>query len=235
MKLTRSVGYAVGILLRVQGATAEGPMTADSISQGCKFPPRFLYRVLRRLVDAGLLQGISGPRGGYTLAKPSRQVRLLEIVQAVEEGAGSGGLVPVNRQQKPAIDFVKRTLWSRTLLPANAESVSQSHAGPNWPSCRHAGQQARPRAKTAGRKRPPPRKKSTGRKMRLREVSPDAARSHRAGDPSSPGPRILKPVQFAWNTPTRAGSASRSATEGIALLRSRRRRQLAFQAAGSKS
>jgi Rrf2 family protein len=106
MKLTRSVGYAVGILLRVQGAVADGPMTADSISQGCKFPPRFLYRVLRRLVDAGLLQGISGPRGGYTLAKLPRQVRLLEIVQAVEEGAGSGGLVPVNRQQKPAIDFV---------------------------------------------------------------------------------------------------------------------------------
>ena len=106
MKLTRSVGYAVGILLRVQGAVAEGPMTADSISQGCKFPPRFLYRVLRRLVDAGLLQGISGPRGGYTLAKPSRQVRLLEIVQAVEDGANSGGLVPVNRQQKPAIEFV---------------------------------------------------------------------------------------------------------------------------------
>ena len=106
MKLTRSVGYAVGILLRVQGAVGEGPMTADSISLGCKFPPRFLYRVLRRLVDAGLLRGISGPRGGYTLAKPPRQVRLLEIVQAVEEGAGSGGLLPVNRQQKPAIDFV---------------------------------------------------------------------------------------------------------------------------------
>jgi Rrf2 family protein len=106
MKLTRSVGYAVGILLRVQGAVAEDPMTADSISQGCKFPPRFLYRVLRRLVDAGLLRGISGPRGGYTLAKPSRQVRLLDIVQAVEEGANSGGLVPVNRQQKPAIEFV---------------------------------------------------------------------------------------------------------------------------------
>ncbi len=106
MKLTRSVGYAVGILLRVQGAVTEGPMTADSISQGCKFPPRFLYRVLRRLVDAGLLQGISGPRGGYTLAKASRQIRLLEIVQAVEEGASGGGLVPVNRQQKPAIEFV---------------------------------------------------------------------------------------------------------------------------------
>ena len=106
MKLTRSVGYAVGILLRVQGAVADGPMTADSISQGCKFPPRFLYRVLRRLVDAGLLRGISGPRGGYTLAKPSQQVRLLDIVQAVEEGVSGSRLVPVNRQQKPAIEHV---------------------------------------------------------------------------------------------------------------------------------
>jgi Rrf2 family protein len=90
-------------------------MTADSISQGCKFPPRFLYRVLRRLVDAGLLQGISGPRGGYTLAKAARQVRLLEIVQAVEEGAAGGGLEPVNRQQKPAIDYVN-DLCERSAL-----------------------------------------------------------------------------------------------------------------------
>ena len=160
MKLTRSVGYAVGILLRVQGAVAEGPMTADSISQGCKFPPRFLYRVLRRLVDAGLLQGISGPRGGYTLAKPSRQVRLLEIVQAVEEGASSSGLVPVNRQQKPAIEFVNelcersarqmQNQLAKVTLAQLAELCTPAKRGPS---------------KGAGRKKTTARKKST-RKMR---------------------------------------------------------------------
>jgi Rrf2 family protein len=106
MKLTRSVGYAVGILLRVERGGAAGPMTADAISKGCKFPPRFLYRVLRRLVDAGLLQGVSGPRGGYSLAKRPKQVRLLDIILAVDEVDDGPGLVPVQKSQKPAIDLI---------------------------------------------------------------------------------------------------------------------------------
>jgi Rrf2 family protein len=106
MKLTRSVGYAVGILLRVEAGGAAGPMTADSISKGCKFPPRFLYRVLRRLVDAGLLQGVSGPRGGYSLAKKPRQIRLLDIILAVDEADDGPGLVPVQKSHKPAISFI---------------------------------------------------------------------------------------------------------------------------------
>lgn len=84
MKLTRSVSYAVAILLKVKKAERGDSMTASKIAKGAKFPPRFLYRVLRRLVDAGLLNGISGPGGGYSLAKKPRDISLLDIVLAVE-------------------------------------------------------------------------------------------------------------------------------------------------------
>ena len=84
MKLTRSVSYAVAILLKVNKAKSGEAMTAAKIAKGAQFPPRFLYRVLRRLVDAGLLNGISGPGGGYSLAKKPRSISLLDIVIAVE-------------------------------------------------------------------------------------------------------------------------------------------------------
>ncbi len=84
MKLTRSVAYGVGILLQIKDAKGRGPVTAATIAQDCKFPPRFLYRVLRRLVDAGLLIGTSGPLGGYELARRSEGITLLDIVDAVE-------------------------------------------------------------------------------------------------------------------------------------------------------
>lgn len=106
MKLTRSVGYAVGILMRVEQDGNDGPMTAEAISKGCKFPPRFLYRVLRRLVDAGLLEGVSGPRGGYSLAKKPRDINLLNIIAAVDEVDEGPGLVPVQPSQKPAIALI---------------------------------------------------------------------------------------------------------------------------------
>lgn len=84
MNLTRSVSYAVGILLQIARGSRGEPMTASKIAQGCKFPPRFLYRVLRRLVDAGLLVGTSGPGGGYALARPASKITLLDIVTAVD-------------------------------------------------------------------------------------------------------------------------------------------------------
>ncbi len=95
MKLTRSVGYAVGLMLRVHSLSQGEAITARRLSQGCKgIPPRFLYRILRELVRHGLLQGISGPGGGYRLARPARQIKLLDIVQAIE-AEGSLEAVPL--------------------------------------------------------------------------------------------------------------------------------------------
>lgn len=108
MKLTRSVSYAVGILLRVHGSSIKGPMTAAQIAKGSKFPPRFLYRVLRRLVDAGLMSGISGPGGGYALAKPASKITLRDIVTAVEGPQTATPLAPVNGKQRKAIKHINQ-------------------------------------------------------------------------------------------------------------------------------
>ena len=75
MKLTRSVSYGIGILLQIHQQSRGAPVTAAKIARGCRFPPRFLYRVLHKLVDAGLLRGTSGPGGGYALARPADATR----------------------------------------------------------------------------------------------------------------------------------------------------------------
>jgi Rrf2 family iron-sulfur cluster assembly transcriptional regulator len=106
MKLSSSVSYAVGILLQVYTRGADGPMTAAAIADGCKFPPRFLYRILRRLVDAGLLTGVSGPGGGYTLAKPSRSISLLDVVSAVDGPPEASKLTPVCSRHRQAINLI---------------------------------------------------------------------------------------------------------------------------------
>ncbi|MBX3412095.1 MAG: Rrf2 family transcriptional regulator [Pirellulales bacterium] len=108
MKLTRSVSYAVGILLRVLREGSQGPMTAAQIAKGCKFPPRFLYRVLRRLVDAQLMHGVSGPGGGYALARPASKITLYDIVVAVEGTPETTKLAPVHKSQAKAIDLINQ-------------------------------------------------------------------------------------------------------------------------------
>ncbi len=95
MKLSSSVSYALGILLQVHVKGQEGPTTAATIAAGCKFPPRFLYRILRRLVDAKLLTGVSGPGGGYGLARKPRRISLLDIVAAIDGPQETAQLMPV--------------------------------------------------------------------------------------------------------------------------------------------
>ncbi len=108
MKLNRSVSYAVGILLQIHDLAGEGYVTASTIARGCRFPPRFLYRILRRLVAAGLLRGTSGPGGGYALAAPPKRITLLEIVVGVEAGLEPSVLEPVSAKQRAAIDEINR-------------------------------------------------------------------------------------------------------------------------------
>jgi len=103
MNLTRSVSYAVGILLQIEAARKEAPLTAAKIARGCKFPPRFLYRVLRRLVDAELLTGTSGPGGGYALARSLAKITLLDVVIAVDGPPHIGELKAVRPKYRNAV------------------------------------------------------------------------------------------------------------------------------------
>src|SRR5688572_14260773 len=109
MKLSSSVSYAVGILLQVHVKGQDGPTTAATIAAGCKFPPRFLYRILRRLVDAGLLTGVSGPGGGYALARPPRKITLPDVVTAVEGPLETAQLSPVCANHRKAMKLVNQT------------------------------------------------------------------------------------------------------------------------------
>ena len=108
MKLNRSVSYAVGILLQIDDLAGDGYVTATRIARGCRFPPRFLYRILRRLVAAGVLRGTSGPGGGYALAKPAQRITLFEIVAGVEAGLEASVLEPVRASQRAAIAQINR-------------------------------------------------------------------------------------------------------------------------------
>jgi Rrf2 family protein len=127
MKLTRTVGYAIAILLRIQHEGG-GPVTAARIARGCRFPPRFLYRVLRRLVDAGLLRAVSGPGGGYALARPARRITLWQIVAAIEGPQPAAALIPVTALHKRAIRAVN-ALNLRQATRARRELSKISLAG----------------------------------------------------------------------------------------------------------
>ena len=112
MKLTRSVGYAVSVLLQISDHDSSEHVTATRIAKGCDLPPRFLYRVLRCLVDAGILSGATGPGGGYRLTRNIRKIHLLSIADAVEGIPEAARLQPVRPKHRRAIRQINQVCHS---------------------------------------------------------------------------------------------------------------------------
>jgi Rrf2 family protein len=54
------------------------------IARQMMVPEDFLAKILKTLVDQGLVRSTRGPRGGYALAKPSSDVSFLDVIEAVE-------------------------------------------------------------------------------------------------------------------------------------------------------
>ena len=60
------------------------PLRSMEIAEALHIPPHFLAKILRGLAQRGILCSTKGPGGGFQLAKSSGDIRLLEVVRAIE-------------------------------------------------------------------------------------------------------------------------------------------------------
>lgn len=65
-------------------ARANGPLPAGAIAQALQASEAHVAKVLQILARAGFLVSKRGPDGGYTLARPKSEIRLLDIYETFE-------------------------------------------------------------------------------------------------------------------------------------------------------
>jgi Rrf2 family protein len=75
--------FAIEAVVDVAYNAADGPVQSKDIAARQDIPRRYLEQVMQRLVKAGVLRGVRGPRGGYRLARERRRVTLGEITRIV--------------------------------------------------------------------------------------------------------------------------------------------------------
>ena len=85
MKLTTAASYALHALAYMAAQkTTDKPVASHKIAHERGIPERFLLKVLKPLVSAGVLRSAKGPNGGYYLAMPASDISMLMIVEAVD-------------------------------------------------------------------------------------------------------------------------------------------------------
>ena len=62
----------------------EAPAQVRDVAERQRIPVRFLEQILQELKRAGLVESKRGPRGGFTLARSPDDVRLGDVLRAVE-------------------------------------------------------------------------------------------------------------------------------------------------------
>jgi len=82
--------YAILGLCFLAAKNAEKPVTVAEIAGETGMPAKFLAKILIQLKNHRLLRAVRGPGGGYLLNRAPDEIRLADIVRAVEPTAGLG-------------------------------------------------------------------------------------------------------------------------------------------------
>ena len=84
MRLTRQSNYAIRALVYCAVNDPELSRVAE-IAKAYGISELFLFKLIKPLVENGLLQTVRGRHGGIKLGKPAEQITLLETIRLTEE------------------------------------------------------------------------------------------------------------------------------------------------------
>ncbi len=84
MRVSAKTDYAIRAALELASAEDDKPVKGERIATAQAIPLRFLENILMQLRHAGLVESRRGAEGGYRLAKPADEVKLADVIRAID-------------------------------------------------------------------------------------------------------------------------------------------------------
>jgi Rrf2 family protein len=82
--MPRKTMFALEAVVDIAYNARPEPVQSKEITRRQGIPQRYLEQVMQQLVHAGVLKGVRGPRGGYTLARERRRITVGEVVRVID-------------------------------------------------------------------------------------------------------------------------------------------------------
>ncbi|CAA9495696.1 MAG: hypothetical protein AVDCRST_MAG17-1082 [uncultured Solirubrobacterales bacterium] len=89
LAITAKSPYALRALAELARAGGEAPVPLGEIARRRDVPVQFLEGLFGTLRRGGVLQSQRGVKGGYSFARPPREITVLEIVEMLEGDLGA--------------------------------------------------------------------------------------------------------------------------------------------------
>jgi Rrf2 family protein len=84
LRISRKIDYGLRAMIYLASIKPDDVVPFREIARQMMVPEDFLAKILKTLVDQGLVRSSRGPHGGYALARPAAEVSFLEVIEAVE-------------------------------------------------------------------------------------------------------------------------------------------------------
>lgn len=134
--LSQTIEYALRAMVHLAAVEPGAAATSERIAEVTKVPQGYLSKILRELVIAELVTSQRGPHGGFTLARPSSAITMLDVVNAVEPiprirkcplgNPAHLKLCPLHQRIDDAADLIERRFRETTLAEiASTEAESR--------------------------------------------------------------------------------------------------------------
>jgi len=91
MKLSTKGRYAVTALADIALNGGAQPVTLAEIAERQDISVAYLEQLFVRLRRAGIVESVRGPGGGYLLARPASELRVSDVMTAVDERLNAMG------------------------------------------------------------------------------------------------------------------------------------------------
>ena len=98
MKLSTKGQYGTRALLDLALHDTDEPVPLKDIAQRQQIPLQYLEHLITPLITAGIIRSIRGAKGGIMLAKTPEEIRLNEVIQALE-----GPIAPTECLNNPGV------------------------------------------------------------------------------------------------------------------------------------
>ncbi len=124
LRLSRKTMLALEAVLDVAYNARPDPVQSKDITARQGIPQRYLEQVMQQLVHHGILKGVRGPKGGYTLARERRRITVGDVVRVVDQLDEEADREPVSRAELG--EKVIAPLWteSRDAILARLDEVT---------------------------------------------------------------------------------------------------------------